>query len=133
MQSKIIRFLFYFIPPVIWMSVIYYFSSHTRTQLAEDQILNFLIFKSFHVIEYAILFFLIFRSSYFFKKNKFILSYRFILVFFITLLYAISDEFHQTLVPTREGIPRDVLIDLIGMIVMYTGIKIKFKLIKKFL
>jgi VanZ family protein len=33
----------------------------------------------------------------------------------ISLLYACSDEFHQTFVRGREGTPRDVLIDAVGM------------------
>ncbi len=33
----------------------------------------------------------------------------------ISLLYACSDEFHQTFVRGREGTPRDVVIDAIGM------------------
>lgn len=30
--------------------------------------------------------------------------------------YAISDEFHQTFVPGRSGAPRDVAIDLVGIL-----------------
>jgi VanZ family protein len=33
----------------------------------------------------------------------------------LSLVYACSDEFHQTFVRGREGTPRDVLIDAIGM------------------
>ncbi len=33
----------------------------------------------------------------------------------ISLAYACTDEFHQTFVRGREGTPRDVLIDAIGM------------------
>ena len=33
----------------------------------------------------------------------------------ISLAYACSDEFHQTFVRGREGTPRDVLIDAVGM------------------
>jgi VanZ family protein len=33
----------------------------------------------------------------------------------ISLLYACSDEFHQTFVRGREGTPRDVAIDAVGM------------------
>jgi VanZ family protein len=33
----------------------------------------------------------------------------------ISLVYACSDEFHQTFVRGREGTPRDVAIDAIGM------------------
>ena len=34
----------------------------------------------------------------------------------IALAYAISDEFHQTFVPGRSGAPRDVAIDLVGIV-----------------
>ena len=33
----------------------------------------------------------------------------------ISLAYACTDEYHQTFVPGREGTPRDVAIDAIGM------------------
>jgi VanZ family protein len=33
----------------------------------------------------------------------------------LSLAYACSDEFHQTFVRGREGTPRDVLIDAVGM------------------
>src|SRR6476646_3691496 len=33
----------------------------------------------------------------------------------ISLAYACTDEFHQTFVRGREGTPRDVLIDAVGM------------------
>jgi VanZ family protein len=35
----------------------------------------------------------------------------------LTILYAISDEWHQTFVPTREGTPRDVAIDTCGALI----------------
>jgi VanZ family protein len=34
---------------------------------------------------------------------------------FIALAYACTDEFHQTFVRGRDGTPRDVLVDAIGM------------------
>ena len=41
----------------------------------------------------------------------------------LSLIYAVTDEIHQTFVPTREGRFRDVIIDLIGILIMYTFIK----------
>lgn len=38
----------------------------------------------------------------------------FILAFLISLVYAVSDEYHQSLVPGREPRIRDVVIDSIG-------------------
>ena len=37
----------------------------------------------------------------------------------IGVLYAISDEYHQTFVPLRDGRVRDVVIDSIGIFLMY--------------
>lgn len=65
----------------------------------------------------------------YFKKGAHMLGYGMLAVFtywgtrhwlaalIITILYAISDEFHQTLVPTRTGQPRDVLIDTAGALI----------------
>jgi VanZ family protein len=38
----------------------------------------------------------------------------------LSLLYAVTDEWHQTFVPGREGTLRDVVIDGVGIIGMYT-------------
>jgi VanZ family protein len=41
----------------------------------------------------------------------------------ISLAYACTDEFHQTFVRGREGTPRDVLIDAIGMAIAVIAIR----------
>ena len=38
----------------------------------------------------------------------------YLMAFFIVLLYASSDEFHQTFIPGRNGTPVDVVIDMAG-------------------
>lgn len=88
---------------------------------------DFLVLKSLHVIEYALLTFLFFRSFYLsFPK---MLSFRSQLLFAVlcTLIYALIDEIHQTYVPTRTGRLRDIFIDGIGisLMVMYTRYQIK--------
>lgn len=100
--EKIIKF----IPVIIWMSVIFYFSSRSTTGIGTNQTDRFIILKSFHLIEYAILAFLLLFAIY---KNK--------LAIFIAYLYAISDEIHQYFVPGRTGLFRDTLIDLIGILI----------------
>ncbi len=42
------------------------------------------------------------------------MRYRFVTALLLTVLYGVSDEIHQTLVPPREGSPIDVLIDASG-------------------
>ena len=53
--------------------------------------------------------------------------------FIVAFLYAASDELHQTFVPTREGKPRDIAIDTIGMFLMYSYSKYKYTFVKRFL
>ncbi len=60
--------------------------------------------KIFHLVEYAILSILAYRS---FNKNR-------VKTLIFVLVYAISDEIHQSFVPGREPRIRDVIIDLTG-------------------
>lgn len=89
------------------MGVIFYFSSRSTVGFGGDNQTNrFLLLKSFHIIEYAFLAFLLFFG---FKKYK--------LAILIGYLYAISDEFHQSFVPGRTSRLRDTLIDLMGILI----------------
>ncbi len=119
-MKKIIRF----IPAIIWMCVIFYFSSRQTTGIGGDSYwYRFLILKTFHLVEYAVLFFLInFAVN---KKTTSIL---------ISYLYAVSDEFHQSFTPGRMPKFTDTLIDLLGILIgflvikfIWPRIKIKFK------
>lgn len=100
MLKKIIKF----IPTLIWMSVIFYFSSRQTTSIGTNTTDRFLILKSFHLIEYA---FLAILLSFAILKKKWVIL--------IAYLYAISDEVHQSFVPGRTARFRDTLIDLIGI------------------
>lgn len=119
-MKKIIRF----IPAIIWMCVIFYFSSRQTTGIGGDSYwYRFLILKTFHLIEYAVLFVLID-----FAINKKITS------ILISYLYAVSDEIHQSFTPGRMPKFTDTLIDLLGILIgflvvkfIWTRIKIKFK------
>ncbi len=85
------------------------------------------------MLEYAILYLLLFRSFYSTNLKKMGSQKKFIYPLIIAVLYAASDEFHQTFVPTREGRLRDVIIDTGGIVLMYIYIKNQFGFIKKFL
>ena len=65
-------------------------------------------------MEYAVLSFLLFRAlqAVVVPRKALILSA------IIAFLYAVSDEYHQTFVPLREGRARDVFIDSIGIFLM---------------
>lgn len=98
-------------PPVFWMALIFFFSSRPTIKTTQIYWQDFVIKKTAHFIEYAILAFLYLRGflgSGFSKKKSFI----FALV--LCILYATSDEFHQSFIPGREPRIRDVIIDTIG-------------------
>jgi len=90
-------------PVVVWMGVIFFFSTRQRITVSDHYAVNFLFFKMLHVIEYAVLYMLTFRAT----KNP-------VASFIIVILYAASDEIHQLFVATREGTVRDVIIDTLG-------------------
>lgn len=100
------------------MGIIFLFSSQSRVEVSPDDLVNFVFFKTLHLVEYAILFILNYRAS---KNYK--------IAFFIAVIFALSDEIHQTFVPTREGKVRDVIIDAIG--VTFAWLLLRQKKLKK--
>lgn len=132
-MAKFYRFLRYWIPPIVWMTLIFYLSSRLSVRVTGKFLFDFLIFKMLHMIEYAILYFLLFRAFNSISNPQLTVNNKFMFPLFLSILYALSDEFHQTLVPTREGKIRDVLIDTAGIIIMYIYIKYYINSIKKFL
>lgn len=96
--------IYLWLPVIFWMILIFFLSSQTSVRISQNKILEFLIFKTLHLLEYGVLFLLIYRAT---EKNL-------ALSFILTLLYAIFDEIHQLFVPTRGGRIGDVLIDSLG-------------------
>lgn len=128
---------------IFWMAVIFFLSSQQAsdsnqlstgiTKVIVDfiseifpsitpqvQWLNHIIRKNAHFIAYFILGFLQINALYI---NGVRSKKGFLIALIIAVLYAASDEFHQTFVPGRSGELRDVLIDSAGAL---TGISIYF-------
>jgi len=95
-----------FLPALIWMVVIFYFSSLSTSGIGTDETFRFTFFKSLHLIEYAILAVLVFV---YIKK--------FSITILTSYIYAISDEIHQSFIFGRQGKFIDTLIDLAGIII----------------
>lgn len=117
-----------YLPVVLWMVLIYVFSDQpnsNETTLELFGSFNYYVRKAAHMSEYAILFLLCYRAvSASFpdrKKNMFVTG----LAFVITVLYACSDEWHQSLVPGRSALFSDVLIDTSGAFLVVTIMQIR--------
>lgn len=126
MKVPLYRFIAW-IAVFIWAGVIFYFSSLQSVELSEDALWDFVWHKSAHLVVYAVLGFLLFIATGGAGKKDF-RSQRIYLVaaLVISTLYAMSDEFHQSFVPTRSARLRDIFVDMIGASV---GVTIAWKFI----
>ncbi len=100
------------LPPLIVMGVIFFLSA--QANLGTHTPYDFVLRKLAHVTEYAVLAFAWWRAlrglALSWTKGHVVL-----VAIGIALLYASSDEFHQTFVRGRHGTPVDVLIDSVGI------------------
>lgn len=103
-----------------WMAIIFYLSHQPGKEsgelssliaaifsvipLQEDQ-LHYLVRKGAHVFAYFLLAILLYSASR-----------KWYVALVISVLYAMSDEFHQTFIPGRSGQISDVGIDSMGII-----------------
>lgn|SRR3972149_7400385 len=107
-MKKLFKLLF---PPILWAGAIFLFSAFPTTPVSEIHWRDFVVKKSAHVIEYAILTILLYRA---FKGYGVARGNAALFSIFMALLYGVTDEFHQSFTPGREPKVRDVFFDTIG-------------------
>ena len=132
---SLIRYVKYWIPVLLWMIFIFWMSTGTfsaqNTMSIVEPILRFLtpsispemidmihrtLRKLGHVAEYLVLGFLLFRAFRSGSKELRISRSAFS-SFLVLVLYAASDELHQSFVSTRTASLYDVGIDVLGGII----------------
>ena len=131
-------FLKYWLPVILWMLIIFSFSSDTISSRRSSRIIGpivhwlfpdmspeavedivFVVRKCAHCAEYAILAILLWRARN--KPTKLMrsrwnwLEARTVLV--LAALYAATDELHQEFVPNRQSSVADVWIDTMGALI----------------
>jgi len=135
--STVRTFLIYRLPVLAWMLFIFSMSTGSgsaevtnpyifdllhsvfpslATRLGDEAILQicFGVRKAAHITEYAILGILLYRA---FIQNKTGFSIRIATLTLLTgMLYALTDEIHQSFVPGRWATPVDVCIDTVGVL-----------------
>ena len=98
---------FKYIPVILWMALIFYFSSKSDLPSAESFFWEFIFKKSGHLFVYSVLAIIWILTL---DKNKLVNS------FLYSFAYAFTDEIHQIFVPNRTGLLRDVYIDALGIL-----------------
>lgn len=122
----------YWLPPILWAAVIFAASSNALSApntasilamilnavlghplpLSQFDMVHFLVRKAAHLGEYAIFGALVFRAI---RAGREGWNWRWALAaIVIAALYAASDEWHQSFVPSRTASAWDVLIDATG-------------------
>lgn len=116
------RFFYYWLPVLSWMALIFFLSSLQGSSLSDFGTIDVFVKKGAHITEYAILYFFLFRAIH----TVVVPRKAFVVSAVISIAYAISDEYHQTFVPFREGTARDVLIDCLGILLMYLFLRKRY-------
>ncbi len=97
-------------PVVLWMALIFFVSAQSRLPTLPGAAADKAVKKGGHLIEYAILAGLCWRALRLTTSRRRTAA----IALLITVLYALSDEFHQLFVAGRNGTMTDVLVDTIG-------------------
>lgn len=139
----------------LWMAVIFYFSHQTGAKSSnvsgkitetivnwfvvdfdslplneKDALLEtygYIIRKMGHFTEFAVLSLCLFLAFMTFTDREYVIYPS---VLGLSILYAISDEFHQSFISARVPALKDVLIDSFGAMTMLLGIAIFLNLLK---
>jgi len=126
------NFIKYWVPVIFWMCFIFWMSTETfssqntfswietvlrflspKTSFQEMGLIHAFIRKGGHVIEYFILGLLLFRAFHGDLPVSWIWRRSFFAVI-VVVLFAATDEIHQSFVPTRTASAADVGIDAAG-------------------
>lgn len=90
-----------------WMALIFFLSSQPKLPSPPDPLADLIFKKGAHFTVYAVLAVLFLRAL---LPGRRVWA----VAWTLTVLYAASDEWHQSFVPGRHPQPTDVLIDLAG-------------------
>ncbi len=117
---NILFFLSSWVPVGVWAGLIYFLSSipHLHSGFKWD----FFLRKGAHVFEYTVLTTLLFRAL---RRTWGLWTWARCAAVAATLavVYASSDEYHQSFVPGRGPSVRDVLIDTVGVVIAILFLK----------
>ncbi len=103
------KFIILWLPVIIWAGLIFYLSSVPDLKTSLETFWDTILRKIAHMVEYGIFFLLLARAM---KKPL-------IWPVILSILYAISDEFHQSFVPGRNMALLDVYFDSVGVLLGY--------------
>lgn len=100
--------------PILYMIVIFILSSMPADAVVELPRWDSPIKESLHLVEFGILYLLLFLSALTFSEMT---PKRNLILILVSSLYGLSDEIHQYFVPYRSATVIDLVKDVIGVLV----------------
>lgn len=103
-----------YLPAILWAVIIFYLSNQSVLPGFEQSLADFILKKGGHMTVYAVLYYILYRGI----KKTFTFSNPSAYVFLpllICFIYAVTDEYHQGMVPGRYSTARDVGYDMLGV------------------
>jgi VanZ family protein len=116
MQSKPIPVILRWMPAVVMMAVIFFLSGQPASRLPIFGTYDLFIKKFGHALGYALLGI----AYYFALPVRLRIGYKWVLALLMAVLFALSDEFHQSFVEGRNSSLLDVVIDTVGASIALT-------------
>ena len=105
------RFFWHWLPPLAWMALIFVLSAQPDLPHVEGRWLDVLLKKAGHAVVYGVLAWLYRRAL---RRHIPTGTALRAISIGLAVAYAMSDEYHQTFVPGRNGNLVDVAIDVVG-------------------
>lgn len=122
------KFLKYWLPPILWAGFIFYLSGIAGLNSGMPVFYDVFWRKLAHAAEFGIFNLLLFRA---FRGQEFNFKKALVWSFFLSVIYAFSDELHQYFVPDRECRWQDAGIDSLGVLLTSMCIYFILLIIKK--
>lgn len=111
-MRRFVLALVYWGPALAWAGLIAYLSHVPSLQTGAPGVWDLIVRKIGHIGEYAVLTFLVWRAL---RAHRISRGRALIYSGALALVFAASDEVHQSFIPGREGALRDVAIDAVGI------------------
>ena len=116
--QTISHWLLAYAPPMLWALLIFFLSAQSGLPSFTVSGYDFIFKKLAHITVYAVLFLLLHRAHRL-TSPKATTHAEWLIPFLITLLYAVTDEYHQSLVPGRTATLRDIGYDSLGISIAF--------------
>ena len=120
-RNMIRYLLWYWLPPLIWMGLLFLVSAQPDPPGPRQPLLSEIYAIIGHVIAYGLLAFWWYRalrSVPSLSGDGQVRTHVARIAFLVTVLYAASDEFHQSFVPGRDASLPDLIVDAAGALIL---------------